>query len=111
MSRPPDRPARAPLPSHTVDIGKALADSEPLAQLARRMQQSQQRLAAIASLLPPAMQTCVKAGPIDELSWSLLASNSAVAAKLRQMLPALEAHLRTKGWDGPPIKVKLLGSA
>ena len=111
MSRPPDRPARAPLPSHTVGISKALADSEPLAQLTRRMQESQQRLAAIAPLLPPPMRPCVKAGPIDESSWNLLASNSAVAAKLRQMLPALEAHLRTQGWNGPPIKVKLLGSA
>ena len=110
MPKPPDRPARAPLPSLTVGICQALADSEPLAQLARRMQDSQQRLAAIAPLLPPPMRPYVKAGPIDELSWSLLATNSAVAAKLRQMLPALEAHLRVKGWDGPPIKVKLLGS-
>ena len=109
MPQPPDRPARTPTPSHTVGISQALANSEPLAQLARRMQESQLRLTAIATLLPVQMRPYVKAGPIDEMSWSLLATNSAVAAKLRQMLPALEAHLRVKGWDGPAIKVKLLG--
>ncbi|OGB03437.1 MAG: hypothetical protein A3E25_00875 [Burkholderiales bacterium RIFCSPHIGHO2_12_FULL_69_20] len=96
------------MPSHTLGIGQALAASEPLVMLARRMRDSQDRLAAISPLLPPAMRPHVKAGPIDETGWSLLAGNNAVAAKLRQMLPALEAHLRTRGWEGPPLKVKLL---
>ena len=91
-----------------MGIGQALAASEPLVMLARRMRDSQDRLAAISPLLPPAMRPHVKAGPIDETGWSLLAGNNAVAAKLRQMLPALEAHLRTRGWEGPPLKVKLL---
>lgn len=108
MARLPERPSHAPLPSHTVGIGQALADSEPLALLGRRMRDSQARLAVVAPLLPPAMRAFVKAGPIDETSWSLLAANSAVAAKLRQMLPALQAHLRSSGFDGPPVKVKLL---
>jgi len=72
------------------------------------MRESQARLGAIESLLPPALRAQVKAGPIDELGWTLLVSNSAVSAKLRQMVPALEAHLRTQGWDGPPVRVKML---
>lgn len=108
MQRPPHRSGSPPLPSSTLAIGQALAGSEPLAQLARRMRDSQDRLAAITPLLPPAMRASVRAGPIDDTGWSLLASSNAVAAKLRQMLPALEAHLRTRGWDGPPLRVKLL---
>jgi hypothetical protein len=104
---PPKPPARAPLPSRTVDIGHALAGSEPLALLARRMRDSQNRLAAISGLLAPAMRPHVQAGPIDDEGWSLLVANNAVAAKLRQMLPALEAHLRSQGWAGPPVRVKL----
>lgn len=96
------------LSSHTLGIEQALASSAPLALLASRMQASQDRLAAIQPLLPPAMRAAVRAGPIDDTGWSMLASNNAVAAKLRQMLPALEAHLRTKGWDGPPVRIKLL---
>lgn len=91
-------------------IDQALADSEPLALLGRRMRESQERLAAILPLLPLPMRSSVRAGPIDETGWNLLASSNAVAAKLRQMLPALEAHLRTRGWPGPPLRVKLLSS-
>ena len=107
---PPSPPRRgaAPLPSSTLAIGQALAGSAPLAQLSQRMRESQERLAAITPLLPPAMRASVRAGPIDEAGWSLLASSNAVAAKLRQMLPALEAHLHTCGWSGPPLRVKLL---
>lgn len=108
MASAPPRPGAPPLPSSTLAIGQALAGSEPLALLARRMRESQDRLAAITPLLPPAMRSSVRAGPIDDTGWSLLASSNAVAAKLRQMLPALEAHLRTRGWDGPPLRVKLL---
>ena len=108
MSRPPGKSQFAPLPSHTRGIADALAHSEPLALLTRRMHESQARLAAIAPLLPPTMRVQVKAGPIDEAGWTLLVGNSAVSAKLRQMVPALEAHLRSRGWDGPPVRVKLL---
>ena len=108
MPPPPRRPGSPPLPTSTLAIGQALAASAPLAMLSQRMRESQDRLAAITPLLPPAMRASVRAGPIDETGWSLLASSNAVAAKLRQMLPALEAHLRTCGWDGPPLRVKLL---
>ncbi len=108
MAPAPPRPGTAPLPSSTQGIAQALAGSEPLALLARRMRESQQRLVAITPLLPLAMRASVRAGPIDEAGWTLLASSNAVAAKLRQMLPALEAHLRTQGWAGPPLRVKLL---
>ena len=109
MAPPP--PRLSPLPSHTLGINQALAGSEPLVLLTRRVRESQDRLKAITPLLPPAMRTCVRAGPIDEAAWSLLATNNAVAAKLRQMLPALEAHLRTQGWNGPPLRIKLLSGA
>ena len=106
---PPTNPrARAPLPSHTQAIGQALAQSEPLLALTQRLRASQDRLDAVLPLLPPAMWPHVKAGPIDEAGWTLLATNSAVSAKLRQMLPALEAHLRSRGWAGPPVRVKML---
>ena len=107
---PPSTPRRGgpPLPTSTLAIGQALEASAPLALLSQRMRESQARLVAITPLLPPAMRASVRAGPIDEAGWSLLASSNAVAAKLRQMLPALEAHLRTCGWNGPPLRVKLL---
>ena len=111
MASTPPRPGAPPLSSRTLAIGQALAGSEPLALLSRRMRESQDRLAAVMPLLPPGMRSAVRAGPIDEEAWSLLVNSNAVAAKLRQMVPALEAHLRTQGWAGPPVRVKLLSGA
>ncbi len=111
MTAPNNKPAGLPLPSNTRGIHQALSQSEPLAQLTRRLRDSQARMVAIAPLLPLAMRPFVKAGPIDETGWTLLAANNAVSAKLRQMLPALEAHLRVKGWDGPPVRVRLFTPA
>ena len=108
MSRPTPPSRHAPLPSSTVTISGALAGSEALTSLVQRMRASQARLDAVLPLLPPAMRGHVKAGPIDDAGWTLLASSNAVSAKLRQMTPALEAHLRTQGWAGPPVRVKLL---
>jgi hypothetical protein len=96
------------LPSGTQAIGQALAGSEPLVALTQRLRASQARLEAVLPLLPPAMRPHVKAGPIDETGWTLLATNNAVSAKLRQMLPALEAHLQHRGWPGPPVRVRML---
>jgi hypothetical protein len=38
----------------------------------------------------------------------LLVDNAAMAAKLRQLMPALTAHLQACGWRQPPIKIKVL---
>ena len=110
MRSTPPRGGPSGLPSHTVGIDQALAGSEPLALLTRRMQASQARLAAVLPLLPPAMRAAVRAGPIDEAGWSLLVSSNAVAAKLRQMVPALEAGLHTRGFERLPVRVKLLAA-
>ncbi len=107
MKPPADRSSAAPLPSNTQGIRQALAGSEPLALLTRRLRESQERLAAIQPLLPLAMRPHVKPGPLDETGWALLVANNAVAAKLRQMLPALEAQLRLRGFEGP-VRVRLL---
>ena len=100
--------ANAPLPPGTLAIADALGASAPLASLGQRLRDSQGRLDAIRPLLPAAMRGHVRAGPLDEEGWSLLVDSQAVSAKLRQMLPALQAQLRSKGWPDLPLRVKLL---
>ena len=107
----PKSSPRAPFAPGTQDIGQAMRDSDVLASLHRRLQDSQRRLAALQVLLPLPMRAQVKAGPIDDDGWTLLAGNAAVAAKLRQMLPALEARLRHQGFEPRPLRVKLLPSS
>ena len=78
-----------------------------LAQLSAIARDTQNRLKAIAPLLPMSLRPLIQSGGVEGDAWCLLVPNSAVAAKLRQILPALCAHLRTKGWDVSTIRVKV----
>ena len=78
-----------------------------LAQLSAIARDTQNRLKAIAPLLPVSLRPLIQSGGVDGDTWCLLVPNSAVAAKLRQILPALCAHLRTKGWDVNTIRLKV----
>ena len=88
-------------------LRRALDRSEPLAGLLLRVQASRDRFEAIVSLLPVSLRASVRAGPLDELGWALLVEHAAAAAKLRQMLPELQAALSLKGWPLPAIKIKI----
>ena len=79
-------------------------------RLAQRMTQSRQRFDAIATLLPPAMRAMVRPGPVDDDGWALLAANGAVAAKLRHMLPVLQAELQRQGWPALALRVRVLAA-
>lgn len=108
MPSPPPPPRQSSLPPGTQAVADALGSSQAMQSLGQRLRDSQARLAAVLPLLPVAMRGHVRAGPIDDSAWTLLADNPAVQAKLRQMLPALEAQLRQQGWPGPPVKVRVL---
>ena len=86
---------------------QALRLSAPLARLRQRIDESNARFEAIRSALPPSLAAHVRPGPVDELGWSLLAANAAVAAKLRQLQPRLEDLVRERGWSVCAIRVKV----
>lgn len=104
----PNRPNAPWLPPGTRGIDQVMRDSDALTLLTQRLRASQARLDALKPLLPPALRNQVQAGPLDESGWTLLASSQAAAAKLRYMVPAFEAHLRVQGYDGPPVRLKLM---
>jgi hypothetical protein len=68
---------------------------------------SSERLKAIEPLLPAGLRDTVRAGPIEGATWCLLVKSNSAAAKLRQILPALQAHLRIKGWEVNSIRLKV----
>jgi hypothetical protein len=90
-----------------VSLLQATKESPTLARLTALVDDSSARLSAIESLMPPALRSGIQAGPIDGSTWCLVAANSAIAAKLRQILPSLESHLRAKGWDVNSIRLKI----
>ena len=92
---------------HPVTLLQAAEDSPMLAKLAELARDSGERLKAVESLIPPALRSAVRPGPIDGLAWCLLVDNNAAAAKLRQLVPALLAHLYSRGWQVTSIRVKV----
>ncbi len=95
---------------HSVTLLQASQASPVLARLTDLTRDSVARLGAIHDLIPAALRSSVQAGPIDGAVWCLLINNTATAAKMRQLLPALESHLRSKGWDVDSIRLKVRNS-
>lgn len=60
------------------------------------------------SLIPEALRPAIQAGPIEDGAWCLLVSSNAAAAKLRQLLPLIQARLVDKGWKVTSIRLKIL---
>ena len=87
-----------------LDAGASLSQLQALAR------DGQNRLQAILPLLPVSMRGLVQSGGVEGESWCILVPNSAMAAKLRQFLPSLCAHLRTKGWNVQTITVKVINA-
>ncbi len=85
------------------------AEAAPqLATLAARAQESAQRLAAVRPLLPGALASQIEPGPLEGSDWCLLVKTNAAAAKLRQMVPVLQDHLRRRGLPVASIRLKVL---
>ncbi len=95
---------------HAITVQQASREAPQLAQLLRQSQEAQQRLRSITPLIPPGLRFAVQAGPIDGTTWCLLVASPTASAKLRQLLPAFAAHLRSKGWQVDEIRLRVLGS-
>lgn len=93
--------------THAITLQQATRESETLSRLCDLANESAQRLKSIESLLPAALRSCIQPGPIEGPVWCLLLNNNAAAAKIKQLLPALEAHLRSKGWEVNAIRLKI----
>ena len=92
---------------YAVTLQQASQQSPMLAQLASLSRDSTARLRSIEPLVPALLRPCIQAGPIDGDTWCLLVSSNAAASKVRQLLPALAAHLRSHGWDVQTIRLKV----
>lgn len=101
-------PGIAPSVPEPMSVSAALARHQGLARLGLLMQESNRRMAIVSVALPGAMTRFVKAGPIDEEGWTLLAANAAVAAKLRQLQPRLLELLAEQGIPPAKLRIKVL---
>jgi len=54
------------------------------------------------------LQEQLLAGPIEDDVWCVLVKHNAAAAKLRQLLPSICAHLRNQGHNVQKVRVKII---
>jgi hypothetical protein len=92
---------------YPVPLHEAAEESPTLARLAQLARESGQRLKAIEPLIPAPLRASIRPGPVEGTTWCLLVDGSAAAAKLRQLLPILQAKLNSDGWEVSAIRVKL----
>lgn len=83
-----------------------------MAQLSARIRLSQLILDDVRqSVLPPNLSGTLKAGPITEADWCILCGSSAIAAKLRQWLPDLQARVQHLTGRPLAVRIKVLASS
>jgi hypothetical protein len=93
--------------SNSVTILQATHESPVLSHLTEVAAESQKMLRSFHGLIPTSLLDHMHAGPIDGDAWCILVDSNAVAAKLRQLVPALGAHLKTKNFSASSIRIKV----
>ncbi len=88
-------------------LQQAVDLSPTLANLAALTRDTNARLKAVEGLIPIDLRGAIQAGPVNEQDWCLLVRGNAAAAKLRQLLPLLQARLQAKGWQVSTIRIKV----
>ncbi len=79
-----------------------------LGSLMHRLQQSNQYLYTLKTVVPAHLYTALQAGPIDseEKEWCILVKGHGAHAKIRQLLPAMLAHLHSHGAHVVQIRLR-----
>lgn len=88
-------------------LASALASAAPWVSLLQRLQASQQCLQAVLPVIPATLRPHIKTGPLDDAGWTLLAANSAVSSKLRQLEPRMLEALAQKGCKVNAIRLRI----
>ena len=88
-------------------LQQAAEQSPTLASLAAQTRDTKERLKAVEALIPVDLRAAIQAGPVNDNDWCLLVRGNAAAAKLRQLLPTLQARLQTGGWTVTTIRIKV----
>ena len=98
---------RSSQPPGTHTISQALQAEAGLGALLARWQHSKRCLIAATPVLGQPLAGAMRAGPMDEGVWVLLASSPASAAKARQLLPRIQQTLDDQGLGVTTVRVRV----
>jgi hypothetical protein len=90
------------------NVADAIEGSSSLAALLAGHQRSAACYRQVLPALPATLRTSVRPGPIDGGRWTLFAENSAVASKLRQLVPDLLAAAAVREPAITELRIKIL---
>ena len=110
-TRPHNQGMRKTPATNIMTLQQAAAASPTLSSLAERAQASRDRLQRVRGSLPQGLRTHVQPGALEDGQWCLLAPSPAVAAKLRQCVPAMLALLASQGQGVEQIRIKVASPA
>ncbi len=106
------KPRTAPRYTHEAQAVLNAAERAPgLGSLMATALKNQKRLTLLKGVVPPIILGQLSAGNLDNGVWCLMLKSPAAAGKLRQLVPAMCAHLRTKGELVHDITVKVIQHA
>ncbi len=88
-------------------IMEAMSASPTLQALQLRSALGRSRMQVLQQLLPPTLCQQLRHGNCDPTDWCILSPNAAVAAKLRQWLPEINAQLKNTEHREVSIRVKI----
>jgi hypothetical protein len=91
----------------SMSVLEATQQAPALARLSELAQESKDRLVLLEPLIPVNLHASLRPGPIDKDQWCLIVANNSSAAKMRQLLPGLAAHLRSKGREVNSIRLRI----
>ncbi len=106
-ARTTSRFAKPAPPAGRASLQQWVQRSEPLRALRGRAADSRAMWDALGAVVPPALASGVHPGSLDGDAWTLSASSSAVAAKLKLVLPLLLRRLRQEGWAVQRIAIRV----
>jgi hypothetical protein len=92
---------------HAKPLLIAIQGTPKMAALIELNKESSARFKSIEPLIPGTLRFLIQPGPIEGSTWCLILDNSAVASKVRQILPAIISHLRCKGRDIDSVRLKV----
>lgn len=94
-------------PSGTRSVAEALQGHETLGALLNRWHLAQQCMQAALPVVGAGLATALRAGPIEDGCWVILADSGTAASKARQLLPRISAVLQQAGMPVSEVKVRV----